>query len=142
LFRGVTTLQKVTFAATAVLALVAGYQYYQYYVETSPAIPFAELPSQVQTEFRAKMKEGNDFWVFFENEQQPDAALGAVELYGQAYALHPRNREAVAALKKAADALLALPNLDERTRQAVAKDLQNKSAFYEKYAPVVDAVRE
>jgi hypothetical protein len=142
LFRGVSTLQKVTFAAAAVLALVAGYVSYQNYVETSPAIPFAELPSQVQTEFRAKMKEGNDFWVFFENEQQPDAALGAVELYGQAYALHPRNREAVAALKKAADALLALPNLDERTRQAVAKDLQNKSAFYEKYAPVVDAVRE
>jgi hypothetical protein len=142
LFRGVSTLQKVTFAAAAVLALVAGYVSYQNYVETSPAIPFAELPSQVQTEFRAKMKEGNDFWVFFENEQQPDAALGAVELYGQAYALHPRNREAVAALKKAADALLALPNLDERSRQAVAKDLQNKSAFYEKYAPVVDAIRE
>jgi serine/threonine protein kinase len=142
LFRGVSTLQKVTFAATAVLALVAAYVSYQNYVETSPAIAFAELPSQVQTEFRAKMKEGNDFWVFFENEQQPDAALGAVELYGQAYALHPRNREAVAALKKAADALLALPNLDERSRQAVAKDLQNKSAFYEKYAPVVDAVRE
>lgn len=142
LFRGVSTLQKVTFAAAAVLALVAGYVSYQNYVETSPAIPFSELPSQVQTEFRAKMKEGNDFWVFFESEQQPDAALGAVELYGQAYALHPRNREAVAALKKAADALLALPNLDEKTRQAVAKDLQNKSAFYEKYAPVVDAVRE
>jgi serine/threonine protein kinase len=142
LFRGVSTLQKVTFAATAVLALVAAYVSYQNYVETSPAIPFAELPSQVQTEFRSKMKEGNDFWVFFENEQQPDAALGAVELYGQAYALHPRNREAVTALKKAADALLALPNLDERTRQAVAKDLQNKSAFYEKYAPVVDAIRE
>jgi hypothetical protein len=142
LFRGVTTLQKATFAAAAVLALVAGYVSYQNYVETSPAIPFTELPSQVQTEFRAKMKEGNDFWVFFENEQQPDAALGAVELYGQAYALHPRNREAVAALKKAADALLALPNLDEKSRQAVAKDLQNKSAFYEKYAPVVDVVRE
>ena len=85
MFRGVTTLQKATFAAAAVLALVAGYRIYQYYVETSPAIPFSELPSQVQAEFRSKMKEGNDFWGFFENEQQPDAALGAVELYGQAY---------------------------------------------------------
>jgi serine/threonine protein kinase len=142
LFRGVSTLQKATLAATAVLTLVAGYQYYQYYVETSPAIPFNELSSQVQADFRSKMNEGNDFWVFFENEQQPDAAMGAVQLYGEAYALHPRNREAVAALKKAADALLALPNLDDKTRQALAKDLQNKSAFYEKYAPVVDAVRE
>ena len=35
-----------------------------------------------------------------------------------------------------------MPDLDEKTRQALAKDLQSKSAFYEKYAPVVDAVRE
>lgn len=142
LFRGVTTLQKATLAATAVLALVAGYQYYQYYVETSPAIPFNELPSEAQKVFREKMAEGNEFWGFFEREHQTDAAINAVDLYGQAYAIHPRNREAVAALKKSADALLALPGLDEKTRQELAKDLQTKSAYYEKYAPVVDAVRE
>ncbi|HEV8330609.1 MAG TPA: serine/threonine-protein kinase [Steroidobacteraceae bacterium] len=142
LFRGVTTLQKATLAATAVLALVAGYQYYQYYVETSPAIPFNELPSEAQKVFREKMAEGDEFWGFYEREHQTDAAINAVDLYGQAYAVHPRNREAVAALKKSADALLAIPNLDEKTRQALAKDLQTKSAYYEKYAPVVDAVRE
>jgi hypothetical protein len=142
LFRGVTTLQKATLAATAVLAVVAGYQYYQYYVETSPAIPFNELPSEAQQVFREKMAEGDQFWGFFVNEHQTDAAINAVDLYGQAYAIHPRNREAVAALKKSADALLALPGLDEKTRQALAKDLQTKSMFYEKYAPVVDAVRE
>jgi hypothetical protein len=65
-----------------------------------------------------------------------------VTLYGQAYALHPRNREAVTALKKAADSLLSMPDLDERKRQELAKYLQTQSAFYEKYAPVVDAVRE
>lgn len=142
LFRGVTTLQKATLAATAVLAIVAGYQYYQYYVETSPAIPFNELPSEAQNVFHEKMAEGDQFWGFFVNEHQTDAAINAVDLYGQAYAIHPRNREAVAALKKSADALLALPGLDEKTRQALAKDLQTKSMFYEKYAPVVDAVRE
>ncbi|HEY7639754.1 MAG TPA: serine/threonine-protein kinase [Steroidobacteraceae bacterium] len=142
LFRGVTTLQKVTLAAAAVLALVAGYQYYQYYVETSPAIPFNELPSETQKDFRAKMTEGNEFWGFFEQQHQVDGALQAVTLYGQAYALHPRNREAVTALKKAADSLLSMPDLDERKRQELAKYLQTQSAFYEKYAPVVDAVRE
>jgi predicted Ser/Thr protein kinase len=142
LFRGITTLQKATLAATAVLALVAGYQYYQYYVETSPAIPFNELPSEAQQVFRAKMAEGNEFWGFYEREHQTDAAINAVDLYGQAYAIHPRNREAVAALKKSADELLAIPGLDEKTRQALAKDLQTKSAFYEKYAPVVEAARE
>jgi hypothetical protein len=142
LFRGVTALQKWTMAAAAVLAVVAGYQYYQYYVETSPAIPFEELPSEAQQEFRSKMAEGDQFWGFYEREHQTDAAINAVDLYGKAYAIHPRNREAVAALKKSADALLAIQGLDEKMRQALAKDLQTKSAFYEKYAPVVDAVRE
>ncbi len=142
LFRGVTALQKASLATAAVLALVAGYVSYQNYVETSPAIPFNELPSQVQTQFRGAMTEGNEFWGFFEREHISDAAIQAVDRYSEAYALHPRNREAVAALKKAADALLAMPGIDEKTRQALAKDLQTKSAFYEKYSPVVDAVRE
>jgi len=142
LFRGVTTLQKATIAAAAVLAVVAGYQYYQYYVETSPAIPFEELPSETQAKFRAEMTEGNKFWGFFENERQVDAALQAVTLYGLAYADHPRNREAVAALKKAADSLLGMPGLDEKKRQELANYLQTQSIFYEKYAPVVEAVRE
>jgi serine/threonine protein kinase len=142
LFRGVSTLQKVTFAAAAVLALVAGYVSYQNYVETSPAIPFSELSSEVQAKFTSKMNEGNEFWAFFERGKISDAAIQAVTLYGEAYALHPRNREAVAALKKAADTLLSMPGLDDKTRQALAKDLQDKSAFYEKYAPVVDAARE
>jgi hypothetical protein len=135
-------LQKVSVAAAAVLAMVAGYLWYQNYLETSPAIPFNELPSEAQQVFRSKMAEGNEFWGFYEREHQTDAAINAVDLYGQAYAIHPRNREAVAALRKSADALLALPGLDAQTRQALAKDLQTKSAFYEKYAPVVDAARE
>ena len=142
LFRGVTTLQKATIAAAAVLAVVAGYQYYQYYVETSPAIPFEELSSETQAKFRAEMTEGNKFWGFFENEHQVDAALQAVTLYGQAYADHPRNREAVAALKKAADSLLGMPGLDETEPRELANYLQTQSIFYEKYAPVVEAVRE
>jgi serine/threonine protein kinase len=141
-FRGVTALQKATIAAAAVLAMVSGYQYYQYYVETSPAIPFSELPSQTQSDCRLAMKEGDEFWTFFERDHISDAAFQAINRYSDAYNFHPRNREAVAALKKAADAVLALPEIDERTRQELAKDWKNKNAFYEKYGPVVDAVRE
>lgn len=139
LFRGVTRLQKATIAVAAVLALVAGYQYYQYYVETSPAIPFSALSSQKQTEFRAAMKEGDEFWTFFERDHISDAAFQAISRYSDAYNVHPRNHEAVAALKKAADAVLALPGLDEKARQQLAKDWKDKNAFYEKYAPVVEA---
>jgi serine/threonine protein kinase len=139
LFRGVTTLQKATIAVAAVLALVAGYQYYQYYVETSPAIPFSQLPLEKQAEFRAAMKEGDEFWTFFERDHISDAAFQAIDRYSDAYNDHPRNREAVAALKKVADTVLALPELDAKARQALAKDWKSKNAFYEKYAPVVEA---
>ena len=142
LFRGVTALQKATIAVAAVLALVAGYQYYQYYVETSPAIPFSALTSQKQAEFREDMAQGNESWGYFENEKQSDAVVGAVEWYSKAYDVHPRNREAVAGLKKAADALLAMPGIDEKKRQEVAKFLQSQSPYYQKYAPVVEAIRE
>jgi serine/threonine protein kinase len=139
LFRGVTRLQKASLAAAAVLALVAGYQYYQYYVETSPAIPFSQLSSQTQTDFLAAMKEGNEFWGFFETEHISDAAFQAINRYSDAYNLHPRNREAVAALKKAADAVLALPELDAKGRQELAEGWKNKNAFYKNYEPVVEA---
>jgi serine/threonine protein kinase len=139
LFRGVTALQQATLAATAVLALVAGYQYYQYYVETSPAIPFSQLSTQTQTDFLAAMNEGNEFWGFFETEHISDAAFQAINRYSDAYNLHPRNREAVAALKKAADAVLAMPELDAKGRQELAEGWKNKNAFYKNYAPVVEA---
>jgi hypothetical protein len=141
-FRGVTALQKATIAAAAVLAMVAGYQYYQYYLETSPAIPFNQLPSEAQAKFRDEMTEGNAAWGFFEKEQQTDAAFGAVEHYAKAYDAHPRNREAVAALKKAADAMLSIQGMDEKQRQELAKFLWSQSPYYQKYQPVVDATRE
>jgi serine/threonine protein kinase len=141
LFRGVTALQKATLAATAALALVAGYQYYQYYVETSPAIPFSELKPEQQAEFRNNMTQGDEAWQFYERDNISDGAVSAIDFYAAAYNIHPRNREAVAGLKKAADAVLGLPT-NEKDRQALAKDLYNKSIFYQKYAPVVDATRE
>jgi serine/threonine protein kinase len=142
LFRGVTTLQKATLAAAAVLAMVAAYLWYQNYLETSPAIAFSELPSQVQAEFTENMQQGDEAWKFFESEHLSDAADSAITYYARAYENHPRNRAAVTALKRAADTLLATPELDEKSRQALAKDLWSRSPYYQKYAPVVDAMRE
>jgi len=142
LFRGVTTLQKATLAAAAVLALVAGYLWYQNYLETSPSIPFSALTAETQQRFRYDMEQGSKEWEFFENEQNLYQAFSAIEFFADAYEIHPRNREAVAALRKAADALLALPNLDKETHRQLAGDLKKKSLYYEKYAPVVEAARE
>ncbi len=141
LFRGVTALQKASLAAVAVLALVAGYQYYQYYVETSPSIPFSALKPEQQVDFKKDMQTGNEAWRFFENEHNSDAIVSAIQSYAHAYDIHPRNREAVAGLKKAADAALDLQP-DEVQRQQLAKTLQDMSVYYRKYAPVVEAAKE
>jgi hypothetical protein len=140
-FRGVTRLQKVTLAASAVLALVAGYLWYQNYLETSPAIPFAELPAEVQQEFREAMQVGNEAWAFYEREGFTDAINGALTKYAEAYDLHPRNREAVAALNRAADAALKAAGNDTELRREIARQLQERSVHFRKYTPVVEAAK-
>jgi serine/threonine protein kinase len=140
-FRGVTKLQQATLAATVVLSLTAGYLWYQNYVETSPALAFSELPAQVQQEFRSAMQEGDEAWSFYEREHLADAIWSAILEYSQAYDLHPRNREAVAALNKAANAFLEEAGDDPRQRREVAQTLQNQSPHFRKYAPVVEAAK-
>ena len=142
LFRGVTALQKATLAASAVLALAAGYLWYQNYLETSPSIPFSELPIEQQQAFRAAMKNGDEAWQFFEREQLGDALGTATLSYAEAYEIHPRNRDAVAALRKTADAVLKEVDDDRARRGEIARGLQSTSRYYLQYAPVVDAAKE
>lgn len=141
-FRGVTRLQKATLAASAVLALTAGYLWYQNYLETSPAIAFGELPAQVQQDFRAAMKDGDEAWAFYERDGFADAIEVALTSYSKAYDLHPRNREAVAALNRAADEALRAAGDDAARRHDIAKNLQVHSAHFRKYAPVVEAAKD
>ncbi len=142
LFRGVSTLQKVTFAAAAVLALVAGYVSYQNYVETSPAIPFSRAAEPgaggvPQQDERRKRLLG--FLRERAAARRGVGSRGAVRRSVCPPSAQSRScRRAQEGSRRAARAA----ELDEKARQAVAKDLQNKSVFYEKYAPVVDAVRE
>lgn len=140
-FRGVTALQKATLAATAVLAVTAGYLWYQNYLETSPAIAFSELPAQVQQEFRAAMQEGDEAWRFYERDGVADGALSAIKFYSEAYDMHPRNREAVAGLNRAAAAVLKEAGDDAEVRRHFAQELQKESPHFRKYAPVVAAAK-
>lgn len=140
LFRGVTALQQATLAATAVLALVSGYLWYQNYRETTPAVPFSELPVQTQQEITGLMQEGEELWGFYQREDNPYTLQQSIEMYAHAYALHPRNRDAVKGLRRGADALLKLAR-DETERHQAAERLQQVSAYYRNYDPVVDAAR-
>jgi len=141
LFRGVSTLQKASIAAAAVLAIVAGYLWYQNYLETSPAIPFAQLPQETQQQFLDDMSEGDKAWTFFKNDGNSAALNDAIEFYAAAYGLHPRNRDAVKALRKAGDAMLDAAGTDAERRRAAATYMQQRSDYFLKYSPVVEAAK-
>jgi len=141
-FRGVTALQKATLAAAASLALAAGYLGYQNHVEAGPVIAFSELPAEDQQAFQGYMAQGDEAWVFFEREHINDALPGAIEWYAKAYDVHQRNRQAVAALNRAADALLAAAGEDRERRAEFARNLQRQSPHFLKYGPVVEAARQ
>ncbi|MET0534189.1 MAG: serine/threonine-protein kinase [Steroidobacter sp.] len=141
-FRGVTALQKATLAASAVLAVTAGYLWYQNYLETSPAIPFSELPAEVQQQFQQAIEDGDVAWGFYQNEGLAAGIDDALAEYSKAYEMHPRNREAVARLERAADEVLRLVGDDADKRRQVAADLQKHSDFFKKYAPIVAAAKD
>jgi hypothetical protein len=139
LFRGVTALQKTLIAATLVLTVTAGYLSYENYRESGPAVPFAQLPAQTQERFNTLMKQGEDLWGFYAREQNLDALQSALDSYADAYALHPRNRNAARQLRKVADALLQTFDEEPEKQQELARELLKRSDFYRRYEPVSDA---
>jgi hypothetical protein len=96
------------------------------------------LPAEKQQEFTQKMSDGDAAWGFYEHEHIGDALDSAIDFYADAYTVHPRNREAVAALSKAADAVLKAAS-DPDMKRDLARKLQERSDYYRKYAPVVAA---
>jgi serine/threonine protein kinase len=138
LFRGVTALQKALIAATVVLTLTAGFLSYANYRESGPAVPFSQLPSEKQQSFLAHMQDGDREWVFYERDGNGYQLESAVTEYALAYDEHPRNRDASRALRKVADAYLKSAK-DAQERRLVAKTLIERSDFYRRYEPVIEA---
>jgi serine/threonine protein kinase len=141
LFRGVTALQQATLAATVVLALAAGYLFYENYRETSPSIPFTALPAATQEQFSESMTKGDDEWRFYAKDKNVFQLQDAIWHYANAYDLHPRNRDAVKALSRTADALLAAFSEEPEQRREMAINLQKTSDYYLRYEPVMDAAK-
>ena len=141
LFRGVSTLQKVSVTAAAALAITTAYFGYEHYVETSPAIAFSELSAERQEDFLSAMHEGDAAWQFYLKDSNTAALNDAIQFYSMAYGVHPRNRAAVKALRRSADAYLALHSGGAAERREAAAFLQGTSEFFLKYAPAVEAAR-
>jgi hypothetical protein len=125
------------------LALAAGVFWYQAYSANRPGIPFEALAPSVQAEFRAHMDNGDGAWRLVQ-QGNGDESLDAASEYGKAYALHPRNSDATAALKKSADyILLRLQRVADRAeRLQQLKSVQELSDFYLTYPPLKTAIEQ
>jgi hypothetical protein len=87
---------RLALAASAVLLVGAGgyigWSEYQRVLAERPDVAFNALPAETQQEFAKLMKDGTEL------EAYRDVG-SALELYLQAYTLHPRNPEAVARIE-------------------------------------------
>jgi protein kinase-like protein len=139
IFFGVTPLTKMLLAAAvAGLGLVCAYLWYQNMQETGPLVPLSALPPATQQQVLTALNDGRTAWRFYEKDHNMMALWDAVDRYDEAYKLHPRNREAVQGLKRAADALLDRTDLTVDTRRDLATRLRT-SEYLSRYKPVVDA---
>lgn len=140
LFYGVTPLAKTLLAAAvAALAIVSAYLWYANFEEAGPAQPLTALPAATQQQVLSLLNDGRTEWSFYEKDHNMMQLWSAVDRYAEAYRLHPRNRDAVKGLKRAADELLDRTDIDASTKREAASALEEKSEYLSRYKPVVDA---
>ncbi len=132
---GITPLQKALIGVAVTLACVAGYFGYARYQAAGPDIPFAQLPLRVQQEFTTDLIEGNKAWNLYTGNPEANSFAwhDALDYYDKAWDLHPRNRDATAALRKLADRVLA--DYPDHAGE-VAAEMSETSKFLQDYAPV------
>jgi len=141
-FEGRSVTAKVLGALAAGLLLVVGGLWYQNWKAQQPSIPFESLSPAQQAEFAKDMADGDQGF------QLLDAAGGTnpteiAAAYCNAYAIHPKNPQAVRGLVRVAD--YALPKFDSMADAAQRRlNLLNLrktcEEFYSRYEPLVRAL--
>jgi serine/threonine protein kinase len=138
---GITRVQQIMIAGLATLALTAGFFAYQSYQEGGPAIAFNKLPTATQQQFNAYLTSGNELWRFYEQDHNLLALQDAIDQYAKAYNLHPRNRTAVAALRRAADSGLQSLAAQPEQQHELARIMSERSDYLASYEPVRAALK-
>ena len=97
-FTGTSRLQAILLAATVVLLLITALLGYRSYVASGPAIPFNELPAATRAEIQKALTSGNEALEYVRRTHDLTPLDDAAVAFDHAYALHPRNRDAVRGL--------------------------------------------
>jgi len=140
-FQGTSALPRVLGALALVLAVAAGIFWYRGWRAEQPELPLEQLPAAVQEAFRREVGDGDRAWELVQ-AGQTFLVNDALEHYGSAYDLHPRDPRAVAGLRRAADFAIEklLAAADRDTALAQLEDLQRKNAFLTSYPPLGRAI--
>ena len=142
--QGRTPLQKTLLAALAAAVIIAGVFGWQAWVDSQPAVPFNSLPPAVQTAFHDRIAQGEQSLAYVAKTGDVSASADAAQFFAEAYAMHPKNREAVRGLEKAADHAIDWfsKREDHAEARAELEKFRDKSDYYTKYAPINDAIDE
>jgi serine/threonine protein kinase len=143
-FVGRTPLQKTLIGALAASVLAASVFGWQTYIESQPTVPFESLPAEVQEQFKARVASGQESLDYVAKTGDVSASADAATFFAEAYALHPKNREAVRGLEQAAD--YAIPWFTQQPNRSEARaeleKFKGKSEFYNKYKPINEAIED
>ena len=141
-FEGRSVTAKVLGALAAVLLLLVGGLWYQNWKAQQPSVPFESLSPAQRAEFARDMSDGDQGF------QLLDAAGGTnpteiAAAYCNAYAIHPKNPQAVRGLVRVAE--YALPKFnglsDAAQRRLNLVNLRKTcEEFYGHYGPLVRAL--
>jgi hypothetical protein len=136
---------KVALGVTLVaLAATAGGLSYKNHLDALPAVPFEQLPAEIQRRVSSDLDEGNDALRVVRDGHVIEASADAADRFADAYALHPRNPDAVKGLEAAAGYFIdwALMQPDRERMQVELAKFRDKSEYYQGYAPLERASRK
>jgi serine/threonine protein kinase len=95
---GTARLQRTLLTAMAVLVPLTGLLGYRSYIASGPAISFDELPAATRAEVQKSLASGNEALEYVRRTHDFGPLDDAAVAFDHAYALHPRNRQAVKGL--------------------------------------------
>lgn len=133
---------QLVLASVALAALgVAGYLGYENFQSRQPAVPFSGLPLETRELVDAALRQGAEALTYLTATGDISASADAADHFAEAYALHPRNPDAVAGLKEAAGYAVDWYR-SQGGADAVAelRTFQARSEFYRTYGPIVETI--